>query len=92
MKALTKEKITAEEILCKVYGCTDRKELNRFFALSDKSVVMILNAMEEYASQQPLSDEEIEAYFCIEEPRGYGCSFYNGLVQGAKAYRDGKIK
>ena len=41
------------------------------------------------ASQRSeLTDEEIEEYFLIEEPRGYGCSYYKGQVEGAKRYRD----
>jgi hypothetical protein len=34
-----------------------------------------------------ITDEEIEKHFLIEEPRGYGCSYYNGLVNGAKYYK-----
>jgi hypothetical protein len=40
---------------------------------------------------QSLSDEQIEKYFLVDEPRGYGCSYYKGMVDGAKAYRDGTI-
>lgn len=61
---------------------------------SDGLKRFVLEAMEEYAAQFQLpdvTDDEIEEYFLKEEPRGYGCSWYKGMVEGAKAMRDGKI-
>lgn len=52
---------------------------------------LIARAILTELSQDEPTDEEIEEHFLKEEPRGYGCSYYHGLVQGAKDLRDGEI-
>lgn len=92
-----KDKKLAEEILVK----------RGFFVMTHKEgsehvrkvfIDPVIEAMQEYAElwhtakMQEVTDEDIEERFLKEEPRGYGCSYYAGMVKGAKAMRDGEIK
>lgn len=50
-----------------------------------KEMIVMMEEYYKYASQSlPITEKEIENHFLIEEPRGYGCSYYKGLVNGAK--------
>ena len=39
---------TKEEILYEVYGCKDKDELQKYFSFSDKSIAMVVEAMEKH--------------------------------------------
>jgi hypothetical protein len=93
-------KLSAKEILGKNF-----EYLNIIFP-DDLQLPIILKSMEEFASQSQITDEDIEKAFpteievvskLIKFPRGVLTAFalrdQNVLIQeGAKAYRDGKIK
>ena len=86
---------TAEEIL------NDCEFDNRNIVLNSREYRnMIIEAMEEYASQSSdVSDEEIERWAYDEyeqaKKRGgtdYADAYHEGIIEGIKALRDGKIK
>jgi len=94
---LTKKEVKTEDEILKASKilrmCLKRSGIR----VGNETFQDIVYAMQEFAkwalslkAQQP-SDEDIEEYFLIEEPRGYGCSYYSGLVQGAIAMREDKI-
>jgi hypothetical protein len=60
--------------------------------LFNKNIELIKKSFDWWLEELPIpSDEDIENHYLKGEPRGYGCSYYNGLVNGAKGARDGKI-
>jgi hypothetical protein len=51
-----------------------------------------INHVDWWLEELPIpSDDDIENHYLKVEPRGYGCSYYKGLVNGAKDARDNKI-
>lgn len=80
---------SAREILCNNYGCSDIEELKRFFSFSDKSLAMIIAAMEEYANArlQELSLTDMaEEYIKKELPNAEKPFHYD--AEGAVCIRD----